>query len=127
MSTGILTNAPDSVNVDMGVTSNVAPVFFTRDSAYNLIARLAGTEITTGDAFVANAAVGVEIKAGVLTMGTVSATLPLFAPAFPLASVTLYADPAYNDRIFVRVVGDVSYAGKVVDLDVNWSIWEEGY
>ena len=109
--------------VDMAATADYAALLFDRDTAYNVLCRLSGTDTTTGDCLAATLTVGVEVKAGVLTMSPVASVLPYFAPAFPLASVTLVAG---TDRIFVRVTGDPAYAGQVVDLDVQWSVWEEG-
>lgn len=123
MSSGIIQNNIDTAMVDLGTTADYAALLFHRDTTYNVLCRLAGTDTVTGDGLAAMLTVGVEVKAGVLTMSPVSVLLPYFSPAYPLAAITLVAG---TDRIFVRVTGDPAYAGQVVDLDVLWSVWEEG-
>ena len=123
MSAGIVQNSMDTAMVPMDATADYAALLFDRNTTYNVQCRLSGTDTVTGDGVAATLTVGVEVKAGVLTMSPVAVVLPYFAPAFPLAAITLVAG---TDRILVRVTGNAAYAGQVVDLDVLWSVWEEG-
>lgn len=125
MSAGHNLPTTDTGTVDCAAaSSDIAPAYFTIDGSYESTVRIVGRDTFSKDTLATELKVAVSVVAGVLTIGPISTSLPLYAPNFPALAVTLTADPA-NLRVFVTILGDVGLAGRAADVDVFWSVWGE--